>query len=151
MPHLAEMQDLFLDNKTRVPAADYLVRAVIPCNVSIFLKAAKKTATQTVDVAGIKRDIFNYVNSLSMGEAVNASNIVNIAHNYNVRQVELPVLMTGSVLLPTATGNTSLVIRGTDTLEIPNRSADGVTKNTTAFFLNYFDSTGKESIGVQLI
>lgn len=150
MPYLGEIQSLFLADTTRSPGADYLVKAVVPCNVTVFLKAAKKSATQTIDVAGMKKDIFDYVNGLPMGESVNASSIVNICHKYNVKQVELPVLMTGTILRPTITGNEVTVIRGTDTLTIPNLPADGISKLTTAFFLDYFDSTGKESIGIQL-
>ncbi|NBQ68540.1 MAG: hypothetical protein EBU46_06780 [Nitrosomonadaceae bacterium] len=60
------------------------------------------------------------------------------------------MLLAGTILLPTTDGNTTITIRGTDRLEIPNRPSDGVTKNTTAFFVDYFDSTGKENIGVQL-
>lgn len=151
MPHLAEAQALFLADKTRVPGADYLVKAVVPCNVSLSLKLHRRSATQEVDVAGIRRDIFKYVNGLPIGASLSASNIVNIAHSYNLKQVELPVLLTGTILLPATAGNQTIVIRGTDSLEIPHRPLVGVTSRTTAFFLSYFDSSGKENIGVHLM
>lgn len=151
MPELALIQDQFQSGANRIPGCDYLVKAVVPCFVSVALRLERFSVSQTVDTAAIKQDIFNYINGLALGETVSASHLVNICHKYNVKQVQLPLLLTGRVLKPTTTGTKFLSIRGTDKLEIPNLPAQGISPNNTAFFIEYFDSNGKESINVQLV
>lgn len=148
-PQISEIQDLFLNDSERIPCADYLVRGIVPCNTSISLKLIKNSSLDAVDVKAIKADIFNYVNGLNIGEPVSASKIVDICHNYNIKRVDLPVFMTGSIFVPYSATDEVIYISGTDTLEVPQVPAKGVTPNTTAFFVNYFDENGNESIGVE--
>jgi len=151
MPDLALIQDQFQSEANRIPGCDYLVKAVVPCYVSVALRIARFNVTQEVDVAAIKQDIFNYVNGLKLGESVSASHLINICHKYNIKQVQLPLLLTGRVLKPTTAGTKFLNIRGDDKLEIPNLPKQGISPNNTAFFIEYFDTNGKESINVQLV
>jgi hypothetical protein len=148
-PQISEVQDLFLNDKERVPCADYLVKGVVPCNTSIKLKLVKKNSLDTIDVTAIKSDIFNYVNGLPIGESISASKIVDICHNYNIKRVDLPVVMNGSILVPYSNKDEVVYISGTDTLEIPDLPEKGITPFTTTFFINYFDEKGNETIGVE--
>ncbi len=150
-PQIEEMQDIFLSDSERIPCADYLVKAIVPCNVAIKLKLVKTNELDTsVDIANIKTDIFNYVNSLRIGEALSASKLVDICHNYPIKRVDLPVQLSGTIIVPYNLDE-SLYISNTDILEIPNRPDKGVTNFTTSFFLNYFDEKGTETIGINVV
>lgn len=148
-PQIAEIQDLFLNDAERIPCADYLVKGVVPCNVSINLKLVKNNSFDTLDTTAIKSAIFSYINGLSIGEPVSASKIIDICHNYNIKRVDLPIIMNGTIFVPYSNTDELVYISSTDTLEIPNMPARGVTANTSAFFINYFDENGSETIGVE--
>ena len=149
-PNVYDIQAKFLSDASRIPCADYLVKGVIPCNVSVNL-AIKPAKGATINVASLQTDIFNYINSLPVGEPVNASKIVSLCHAYNIDRVELPVLITGDILLPYSTTGGTQRIESTDYLTIPDDPANGITTNTTAFFTNYFDSNGNSTINVTLV
>jgi hypothetical protein len=148
-PSVADVQANFLDDAKRIPCADYLVKGIVPCNVSVKVRIVKKSALDTVDINAIKADIFKYVNGLTIGESISASKIVDICHNYDIKRVDLPVILKGSVIAPFSSTDSTIYISGTDTLVIPNNSSVGVTPYTTAFFINYFDENGNEAISVE--
>ena len=148
-PQLADIQAEFLNNAERVPCADYLVKAIVPCNVSVNVKLVKNNSLDSIDVASIKSDIFNYINGLPIGESVSASRIVDICHNYGIKRVDLPVVMKGSIFVPYSLTDEVIYISGTDTLDIPNLPDKGVTPYTTSFFVNYTDENGLDQIGVE--
>lgn len=151
-PHIQEIQELFLSNAERIICADYLVRAAVPCYVSLAIKLYKKNSTDTIDTAAIKKDIYDYVNSLNFGDSLYASNIVNICHKYDIRRVELPVKLIGQIY---STNSTVIDITNTDVLEIPNNPAAGITKNTTVFIIDYFrkteDNTLSDAISIEVV
>lgn len=148
-PYIDEIQSLFLDSDIRIPCADYLVKAVVPCSVSVYVKLVKKPGADDIPVSSIKQDIYTYINSLEMGEDIDVSRIIDICHNYNIRRVDLPVTLRGTILVPYSTTDETVLITGTDTLEIPYLPEKGITKATTAFFTNYYDD-GTESIGIEV-
>jgi hypothetical protein len=137
-PNIAEMQDLLLSDTERLACADYLVKAVIPCMVSLNIQLLKKRPTDTfesLNIQQLKKDIFLYINTIPFGEELHASRIVDICHNYDIRRVDLPISMKGVILCP---DGTSLPISGNDALTIPNNLAKGVTPKTTAYFIDYY-------------
>lgn len=143
-PDILEMQDLLLQDTTRLACADYLVKAAIPCDVTLKINLVKKRTTDTfesLNLQQLKKDIFTYVNTLPFGEALYASNIVNICHNYDIKHVDLPVFMIGVITCP---DNTNIIIEDTDVLTIPQAIEKGVSPKTTLYFINYYkvDSSG---------
>lgn len=137
-PNIASMQDLLLLDDQRLACSDYLVKAVIPCMVSLNINLIKKRATDTYDslnLQNLKKDIFTYINSIPFGAELHASNIVDLCHNYNIKRVDLPIQMNGIILCP---DNTSLSISDTDVLTIPQRLDKGITSKTTAYFIDYY-------------
>jgi hypothetical protein len=138
LPYIAEMQDLLLLDDQRLACADYLVKAVIPCMVSLEINLIKKRSTDTYASLGLqklKKDIFNYVNSIPFGAELQASNIVDLCHNYSIKRVDLPIQMKGIILCP---DGTSLYLSDTDILSIPKRLDKSVTPNTTLYFIDYY-------------
>jgi hypothetical protein len=138
LPYIAEMQNLLLLDDQRLACADYLVKAVIPCMVSLEINLIKKRSTDTYTSLGLqnlKKDIFNYVNSIPFGAELQASNIVDLCHNYSIKRVDLPIQMKGIILCP---DGTSLYLSDTDILSIPKRLDKSVTPNTTLYFIDYY-------------
>jgi hypothetical protein len=137
-PNILEMQDMLLLDGERLACADYLVKAVIPCMVSLNINLLRKRATDTFDTLNLqqlKKDIFTYVNTIPFGGDLHASNIVDICHNYDIRRVDLPITMTGVILCP---DGSTITISDSDVLTIPYNLAKGVTPKTASYFIDYY-------------
>lgn len=139
-PNILEMQDLVLVDNQRLACADYLVKAVIPCMVSLNIKLLKKRSTDTfesLNLQQLKKDIFMYVNSIPFGGELHASNIIDICHNYDIKRVDLPIEMTGVILCPDIESST-ITLSDNDALVIPYNVESGVTPKTTLYFIDYY-------------
>lgn len=144
-PYLRDMQDMLLSDEYRLACADYLVKAAVPCMVSLKIKLVKKRAIDTFDslnLQSLKQDLFNYVNMLPFGAELYASNIVDICHNYDIKRVDLPISMSGLILCP---DNTSIALENSDILSIPIDIAKGVTPKTTTYFIDYYRTVNGET------
>ena len=137
-PNILEMQDLLLLDTQRLACADYLVKAVVPCLVSLNINLIKKNPIDTyasLNLQQLKKDIFNYVNTIPFGEQLYASNIVNLCHNYNIKHVDLPIEMAGQVLAP---DGTVTYVTSSDALAIPYNLNAGVSPKTSGYFIDYY-------------
>lgn len=151
-PNIGSIQDLLLFEKERIACADYLVKAALPCFVSTHLRVHRRNPNVDLPVEKIKQDIYNYINTISFGDNLYVSRLVDICHNYDVRYVEFPVKVTGEIY----TNESKVIsITSTDTLAIPTNLTAGVSPKTTAFFADYFKATAadnmSDSIGVEVI
>jgi hypothetical protein len=137
-PNLLEMQNLLLIDNQRLVCADYLVKAVVPCLVSLQIKLVKKSAIDTfesLNLQQLKKDIFNYVNTIPFGEHLYASNIIKLCHNYNIKRVDLPIAMSGQILAP---DGTVVYLTSDDALPIPYDIPRGISPKTTNYFIDYY-------------
>lgn len=151
-PEIENIQNFLISDENRVACADYLVKAVIPCDVTLKLNIHKRNSLDEVPVSNIKRDIFNYVNNIPVGEDLVASRIIDICHNYSIKRVDFDEPMVGNLFIPEVSKDASLTITGEDSLTIPHIPEKGITKQTTAFFINYLKADGQtDNIGIQLI
>lgn len=138
LPDIENMQNLLLLDSQRLACADYLVKAVNPCLVSLNISLIKRKTTDTFDslnLQQLKQDIFTYINTIPFGEELQASNIVDLCHNYNIRRVDLPIKMEGIILCP---DGTTITLNDSDVLSIPKNLEKGVTKNNTLYFIDYY-------------
>jgi hypothetical protein len=155
-PNILEMQNLLLQDDERLACADYLVKAAVPCMVSLNLNLVKRRATDTytsLNLQNLKKDIFTYINSIPFGGELHASNIVDICHNYDIKRVDLPVTMTGQILCPD--NGAPITLTDTDVLTIPTNVARGVTPKTTLYFIDYYKivdgvATPQDNIGLNI-
>jgi hypothetical protein len=156
-PHITEIQDLLLANNERFACADYLVKAVLPCFVSLEIPIVRKNSSDTYDTLKLnklKQDIFTYVNNIPFGEDLFASKIVDICHNYSISRVDLPITLKGDIF---CNDGSILTIVDNDYLTIPTDIAKGVSKMTTLFFTDYYrvdqtnDVEAVDNIGIKLI
>ena len=151
---LQDIQNLFLDDNNRIPGSDYLVKGIVPCQVSLSLSLIKNNSTDVIDTVSLQGDIFNYINGLGTGESIAVSKIVSLCHNYNIARVDLPIVLTGKILAPYSDSSlesvidADITIRGTDFLTIPDLSANGVITENTMFFISYFDDNGNQNINI---
>lgn len=149
-PNLNEIQELFVSGASRIPCADYLVKAVVPCEVSVFLKLVKRPGASTIPVNSIKADIFSYINNVEIGEELEVSQIINICHNYDIKRVDLPAIVRGRIIVPYSTTDEYINLTGTDSLLIEDNLAKGISKKNTAFFASYYNGDGRETIGIEV-
>ena len=131
----ADIQNIFLSSTERIICADYLVKSALPCYVSMRLKLHRKNNSITLPIESIKQDIFNYVNSIPFGESLYVSHIIDICHKYDVKYVELPLVVNGEIY---TNAGTTISISDSDILAIPTKLSSGVSSKTTAFFIDYF-------------
>lgn len=137
-PNILEMQNMLLQDEHRIACADYLVKAVVPCMVSLKLNISKKRPTDTyesLNLQQLKKDLFKYINTIPIGQELHASNIIDICHNYDIRRVDLPIEMRGVIFCP---DGSVIELEDDDTLAIPQELSKGVTNKTTAFFIDYY-------------
>lgn len=155
-PNILEMQDLLLSDNSRLACADYLVKAVTPCIVTLNIKLLKNRPTDTyesLNLQNLKKDIFSYVNSIPFGQELHASSLIDLCHNYNIKRVDLPIDMEGLILCP---DGTNITIKDNDVLRIPKNLEKRITDKTTLYFIDYFREnasgiTPSDSIGLNII
>lgn len=139
-PNIIDLQNVFLDNDERVVCADYLVKAMLPCFVTVGLKLERTDSYSDFPVDKLKQDIFKYINNLKFGEDLYASKIIDLCHNYQVKKVKLPIKLSGDIYTD---HSTVINITSKDVLSIPEKLSSGVSKKTTGFIANYFN-TGQD-------
>lgn len=156
-PYIEEIQNLLISDNERFACADYLVKAVLPCFVSLDIPIVKRQSTDTYDslrLNKLKQDIFTYINTIPFGEDLYASRIIDLCHNYDIARVDLPVVLKGDIF---CNDGSIITITDTDYLSIPTNIAKGVSKMTTLYFTDYyrFDQSDEletvDNIGIKLI
>jgi hypothetical protein len=151
---LKSIQDLVNDPDQRIPCADYLIKGIVPCMVNMDLSLVRKSQGDIIDVAALKGDIFNYVNSLPIGQPIAVSKIIDICHNYNIARVDLPLIIAGTILAPYDkngdAADQNITIDGNDFLSIPELPQYGVIPENTMFFLNYYNNNHQENINISI-
>lgn len=156
-PYIEEIQNWLLADDERFACADYLVKAVLPCFVSLEIPLVKKQPTDTYDslmLNKLKQDIFTYINTVPFGEDLYASKIVDLCHNYDIARVDLPIVLKGDIF---CNDGSIITITDTDYLSIPTDISKGVSKMTTLYFTDYykFDQSDEietvDNIGIKLV
>jgi hypothetical protein len=159
-PNILEIQDLLLSDSERLACADYLVKAVTPCMVSLNIGLVKKRPTDTADNLGLqnlKKDIFTYVNTIPFGGELHASNIIKLCHNYDIKRVDLPISMTGTILYVNSDGSTGTkYLEDSDVLTIPTDLTKGISPKNTAYFIDYYsvkagNTNPVDNIGLSIV
>jgi hypothetical protein len=158
-PQILEMQNLLLSDEQRLACADYLVKAALPCEVSIEIKLVAKRYLDTfesLNLSGLKKDIFNYINGLGFSEELHASKIIDICHNYDIKRVDLPIVMRGEILCASNRQKT-ISLYGEDLLAIPEDLPNGISPKTTLYFADYYRKMDNgtyqvvDNIGITLV
>jgi hypothetical protein len=137
MPLISELQEFCRDGKVRNLASDVLVKAAVPCFLSINCDIEQAVGETAPDTSAIKTDIANIVNNMAFPGQLHASTIADVIHNYlTSRQAVGPITMHGRIRRP---DGTFTVVRNTQILTIPDSPSSMVTGRTVALILDTSD------------
>jgi hypothetical protein len=130
-PKIAEVQSFVSSRGTRSLFGDVLIKAPIPCFVSIAFSLLGRPSAELPDVDAIKTAVVNYINSLSFTGHLFASDITRIVHSYLPAGVSISAIdMLGKLLKPSGGSHT---LHSREVLEIPDDSANMVSARTVGF------------------
>lgn len=130
-PKIAEVQSFVSSRGTRSLFGDVLIKAPVPCFVSIAFSLLGRPSAELPDVDAIKTAVVNYVNSLSFTGHLFASDITRIVHSYLPTGVSISAIdMLGKLLKPSGGSHT---LHSREVLEIPDDSANMVSARTVGF------------------
>lgn len=135
--HLDTLQDFIANYYVRNPNGDYLVRAAIPCFVSVNLNIRKTSGASNPNTAAMAAAIAKTVNSTGFGGKLSSSEIIKACSPYLTDAVvEMPVEMLGQLHKP---DGTIVVYRRTNEIEIDEDLSNCTTGRTVLFFLDPAD------------
>lgn len=128
---ISEAQTAVSSRGTRSLFGDVLVKAPVPCFVSVAFSLLGRPSAELPDVDAIKTAVVNYVNSLSFTGHLFASDITRIIHSYLPTGVSVSAVdMLGKLLKPNGSAET---LHSREVLEIPDDSANMVSARTVGF------------------
>jgi hypothetical protein len=134
MPLVAELQEYISGRAVRGPAGDVLVKAAIPCLLTVQFDISKSTTQETPDTAAIANAIADKVNNLGFVNVLHASTIVSTAAPFLSGEMAISNMdMFGRILSPI--GRT-VFTRNRDQMWIPDLPAEYITGRTTAILLD---------------
>ena len=143
MPSIRAVQDFVADPTTRVPAADYVVKASVPLFMSVDLNVSYNPSDTIPDADKIATVVAEVVNKIPAGQRfLSGASISCAVHSiYPDAVVKLPVFMEAFFVDNEGSFHS---IRSDSTLRIPDLADKGVTNKTATFVLNPSD------VGVRL-
>lgn len=133
MPLIRQLQDFAVSDDYCNLMADVLVKACIPCFLSINLEIVKAASETAPDLLPIRQAIADYVNSLDFPGEIYLSSISDIVHDF----------LEGSQAIGFSelhgrirrVDGSNAIIRDDQVLTIPDSPSTLVTPRTTAFIL----------------
>jgi len=134
MPNIDAVQALAGSRDVRNYAGDVLVKAAVPCFVSLAFTLQGKMGAVLPDPATIRTALASFVNNLGFVGRLNASSLFDIIHDYlpdNVACSAIDIL--GQIRRPDGTVKP---LRSSEAIIIPSEPDGMVTARTTAFILN---------------
>lgn len=139
MPNIDVVQDLLSDRSTRSNFGDCLVKAPVPCFVSLNIYINRNRNTTAPNTTTVTYAIANMVNSLGFPGSLQASQIASIVQtNLPTTSTVTSVAMSGRILRP---DNTTTNLASTSVLTIPDDPTNLVSARTTSFILDPSDIT----------
>ena len=136
MPGIKELQDICNDLDLASPTTDILIKAAIPCFVSLYVPVVYN-GTATIDTAGITSAAADYVNKLGFAGRLYAADFATVLSDFPPEGAHFSGMdLVGRVLRP----NLSVThMRSSHVLEIPNEPELLVSSKTVVFILDAVD------------
>ena len=137
MPLLPELQAFCNSRDTAAPCSDILVRAAIPCFVSLGVTLHTTATAETVDQVAVRNALADYINALGFTDRIYAADLQHILGNMLPTGVHSRrVAISGRLRAPDAAEQT---LRDFDILLVP--AAGMVSRRTVCFYLDPADVT----------
>jgi hypothetical protein len=131
MPLIADLQDFWTDVNRRPPAGDILIKAAVPCFVSVAVTLNVRRGT-TVDTAAVQAAVAVAINALSFTGSLPASLLNQTLHNLLGAALLSTAGMTLNGRLLRPDGTTASLTSAT-VLTVPDEPDNMVTGKTVAF------------------
>lgn len=139
VPHIKPLQDLVSSRDIRHYGADALIKAPVPCFVSVTLTINKAADDAAPSLDPIKAAIVDVINNVDFQGVLPGSLIVDTVHNYLQGRLNITNLdILGRIRMP---DGTIRYIRSDDALMIPELPGKMVTSKTVQFFAEPADIT----------
>jgi hypothetical protein len=137
VPFIRDLQDLLSSRDIRPYGADVLVKAPVPCFVSVTLTINKASGDPDPDINAIKSAVVSEINNVDFQGVLAGSTIIDTVHNYLQGRLMVTDLdLLGKIREPS--GNIRY-IRSSDALLIPDLPGKMVTAKTVQFFTEVAD------------
>lgn len=134
LPNVATMQDYLGGRQVRSPAGDVLVKAPVPCYVSVNCWFLAKAGVATLDTAAAAQAMAAAVNGVAFGGQLFASTLIDAIASLMPAGTSLSKMdIFGKIRRP---DGKYVYIRDPSVISIPNDPANGVTARTTVFYLD---------------
>jgi len=136
MPLVKEVQQFIQDRRVRNPAGDHLVKAAMPCFVSLSFTLYKKQAI-TIDKAAIRTALATYVNNLGFAGRLYAAELQGIITDLLDDSVSVGAIeMFGRIRQP---DGTDYYISDNAILTVPTIAQQMISARTVALLLDEND------------
>ena len=137
MPGIAAVQTLAGSRDVRNYAGDVLVKAAVPCFLSLGFTLQGKMGAALPDPDTIRVAIAKFVNNVGFVGRLNVSSLFDIIHNYLPENVACGSIdMLGQIRRP---DGTIKPLRSSEAIVIPSEPDGMVTARTTIFILDVED------------
>jgi hypothetical protein len=140
MPGIADIQDALSDRTTRYPVGDCLVKAPVPCFMSLTINIGKRASDAAPVTADVQQAAADAVNSLGFSGRMPSSVVIAAVQQVLTGSTAVTsVTMQGRIRKPSG----SIVnLSSTSVLDASTLDAAGmVSSRTVGFFLNASDVT----------
>jgi len=134
MTNIADAQDYASARSVRNTAGDALVRAPVPCSLSISFTIELEPGQTTPDTAAIAIDLAYLVNRIDFTGRLPASALSDVVHNHLEGNAATTAIdMLGQIRKP---DGTFTLLHSVELLEVPDEPENMVTSRTVAFILD---------------
>jgi uncharacterized phage protein gp47/JayE len=134
VPLIRDVQAFCSSRDVRNLTGDVLVRAPIPCFLTVSCEIQQSSESLELDLNAIRNAIATRINALVFPTQLNASTVAAVIHSFLTTQQAIgPIELFGRILLP---DGTETFARSTGVLELPDRYDVMATGNTIAFYLD---------------
>lgn len=146
MPLIDSISDFILDRQYRHTSGDYLVKAAIPCLVSVGINIVLGPGDPTPDTGAIKSAIASAVNALDFqSNTLSIDTIISATRNLLTgrTRVKLPIDLRGEIIYPSVNVipgdpvfSGSIFLFDSQALTIPTVASAMVSPRTVSFYLD---------------
>ena len=134
MPLVREVQEFVGDRDAVNPQGDHLVKAAVPCFLTLNFEIQRQRTTAEIDEAGIKNALAAYVNELDFPGKLYASALSRVVDERLPDRVDVSAIdMFGRIRRP---DGFQRYIRADDILTVPDEPEVFTTGRTVCFFLD---------------
>lgn len=137
LPLIGDIQATMNGRDIRSYAADVLVKAPVPCFVTMSMVINQTSGDTPVDVQAVKTAVADFINSTAFTGRIDASRIFDVIHNTIGTAASVTNFhMIGRVRKPSSH---MLYLQSSETLQVPQLPKEFVTPRTVQFFATESD------------